>query len=179
MKPLVETLIPVIAPLLDRPFVLFGYSLGAAIAFETARGIRRETGADPLGLFACARRGPQLEIRHPPRHLLDDAAFKKVLRQLGGTPEEALANDELMDVLLPLLRADFELTETYVSAELAASASTAPELDKLCCPVQVYGGKGDVRRDPFLCAPPPARDSPRNWRIASSVDGGPVESSVI
>src|SRR5439155_1489615 len=57
MNQLVDSLVPVIAPLLDRPFALFGYSLGAAIAFETARGIKRELGADPLGLFACARRG--------------------------------------------------------------------------------------------------------------------------
>lgn len=135
MSALTAELTTILHPLLDRPFALFGYSLGAAIACETARAIARTHNLQPTHLYVCARRAPHLRSHCEPIHTLPEPAFKDKLRQLGGTPEEALNHPELLELILPLLRADFELNDTYL-------AQPAQEL--LACPIRAYGGVKDT-----------------------------------
>jgi medium-chain acyl-[acyl-carrier-protein] hydrolase len=116
----------------DLPFALFGHSSGALIAFEVARALRNHH-SSPTHLFVSGCRGPSVPERAKPIHALPDDAFIQELRRLGGTPEGILANKELMQVMLPTLRADFELSETYRYGHQ----------ESLECPITVLGGMQD------------------------------------
>lgn len=109
---LIDPLMEGLSPSLDRPFVMFGHSLGSVIAFEAAR--RAASLGRPLrALMVSGRRAPHLRARRPPVYLMDDRAFLDAVEQLNGTPPELLRDDVLMRTFLPSLRADFELNETY------------------------------------------------------------------
>lgn len=119
MAPLVSALKEGISALLDRPFALFGHSMGAAIALELARALCRDpaTAAVPMtGLIVSARVCPGTPPKRPPIHALADRDFIRELGGLGGTAAEVLGSTELMEVMLPLLRADFTLVETHRAA---------------------------------------------------------------
>jgi medium-chain acyl-[acyl-carrier-protein] hydrolase len=130
---LVQELRRVLEPYLDVPFAFFGHSLGGFISLELARALRRDRRGGLVQLFVAGARAPHLPSRLPPLHALPDAEFLDGLRRYEGSPDEALRNAELMSVLLPMLRADFSLTETYVYTE-------EPPLD---VPIAVFGGLGD------------------------------------
>lgn len=130
MDRLVDWLVEGLGPLLSQPFVLFGHSMGSLIAFELARRVRAEAGAEPLLLVAAGHRAPHLPDRRPPVHQLPDAEFMAAVGELGGTPATVLAHAELMDLFLPVLRADFTLCETY---------TPTPEVP-LTCPIVAVGG---------------------------------------
>ena len=120
---------------LDRPFGLFGHSMGALIAFEVAHALRRRGLRGPERLFVSGFRAPHMPDRWPLLHTLDDRAFVKELRELEGTPDEVAEHEELMALLLPTLRADVTLCETY-------RYQTAEPLD---VPITVFGGTRDPR----------------------------------
>jgi medium-chain acyl-[acyl-carrier-protein] hydrolase len=122
-------------PHLDMPFALFGHSMGALLAFEFARRVRRADGPQPLRLLISAHRAPQLPSPHPPITHLPDAEFVTEVRQrYGGVPDEVLAHAELMALLIPCLRADMALIEGYRCADESP----------LDCPVSAYGGLDDA-----------------------------------
>jgi len=135
LAPLVETLAHVLSPLLDKPFAFFGHSLGALISFELARQLRRQYGVHPVRLFVSAASAPQIPPASAPLHALSDSALLKALCRLNGTPAEVLEHAELMQLMLPTLRADFAVYETYVY-------SAEPPLN---CPVAAFGGLQDHR----------------------------------
>lgn len=118
MSPLVEAIVEAIGPLLDRPSALFGHSLGALLAFEVARALRSRGGAPPLALFVSGCRAPQLGDRRRRVHRLPREAFLEAVRELSGTPDEVLSSPELVELLLPMLRADFTVSETYRYVDL-------------------------------------------------------------
>jgi medium-chain acyl-[acyl-carrier-protein] hydrolase len=113
MELLAKAVLSEMRPYLDRPFAFFGHSMGAVISFEIARLLRREQTTLPIHLFVSGRPAPQ--IPEPKRYTynLPDPAFMKELLRLKGTPAEVLEHPELMQVVMPLLRADFELIQTY------------------------------------------------------------------
>lgn len=118
IRELVESIAKAILPLLDRPFAFFGHSLGALLAFETARELRRVGAASPTTLFVSACRAPQLPWPHPPvRHLEDLDLLTEVNRRYGSVPSVILADAELRGLLTPALRADMTLVETYTYIE--------------------------------------------------------------
>ncbi|MFL5884107.1 MAG: thioesterase II family protein [Thermoleophilaceae bacterium] len=100
-------------PRLDLPFAFFGHSMGALIAFETARALRDRGGPLPSILMVAGQAAPHLSAGTDTVHDLPDDEFQAHLRQMGGTPPEILESDELMRVLLPSLRADFQICDTY------------------------------------------------------------------
>ncbi|WP_051250932.1 thioesterase II family protein [Paenibacillus harenae] len=122
-----------IQPLLNMPFALFGHSMGALLAFETARQLIRKNKRTPDHLFVSGRSAPHLIHRNTKLHLLPDNELKNELRLLNGTPDAVLQNNELMDLLMPRLRADFEVCETY---------SYAVD-EPIHCPITAYGGMDD------------------------------------
>lgn len=110
----------------SRDFVFFGHSLGALLSFEVARALRRRGSISPAGLVVSGARAPQFMgsgERQRQCHDLPRDELIEHLRSLGGTPREVLELPELMDFLLPALRADFKICETYhyvAEAPLAA-----------------------------------------------------------
>jgi surfactin synthase thioesterase subunit len=112
-----EDLLPDLAaalfPYLDLPFALFGHSMGALIAFEFARYLQQRNKLIPVRLFVSGRKAPQFEDTGEAVYRLSDTDFISHLRQLNGTPEEILQNKDLMELVLPTLRADFELCDLY------------------------------------------------------------------
>jgi len=100
-------------PLLDRPFAFFGHSMGALIAFELCHWLRHTVQLMPAHLWVSAARAPQLAIEPPLMHRLPRADLIDRLQHYQGTPISVLNNSELMDLMLPVLRADFTLLETY------------------------------------------------------------------
>jgi medium-chain acyl-[acyl-carrier-protein] hydrolase len=123
----------VIRPLLDKPFVFFGHSMGAIIAFELARSLRLKFGREPQALFVSGRRAPNIPSSEPATYGLPTEEFIEELSKLDGTPKEVLANKELMEIMIPVLKADFQLVQTY------NFASDTP----LQCPITAYGGLQD------------------------------------
>ena len=100
-------------PYFDKPFAFFGHSMGALVSFELARWLRRNNGASPLYMFVSGHTAPQLPDTDEPIHTLPHDQFVERLRTLNGTPEDVLQNDELRDLVVPILRADFTICETY------------------------------------------------------------------
>jgi len=99
-------------PLLDRPFGFFGHSTGAVICFEVARVLRQRGLPQPRLLIASSQNAPGIKpVRI--RHQLSDPEFIEVLRGCNGTPDVVLKNPALLELLLPRIRADGAVYETY------------------------------------------------------------------
>lgn len=133
LSPLVQAIAQALLPHLDKPFAFFGHSMGGLVSFELARLLRREYDISPVHLFVSGRRAPQVPNPNPPIHALSEPEFLEELRRLNGTPKAVLENTELMQLLLPILRADFAVIETYVYAP-------GPTLE---CPITAFGGLQD------------------------------------
>jgi medium-chain acyl-[acyl-carrier-protein] hydrolase len=96
-----------------RPLILFGHSMGALIGFELARQLGDRTDATPAHLIVSGAQAPSLPHLEPPCRDLPKEKFIAELKRMGGTDDAILQNDELLDVLEPMLRADFTIAETY------------------------------------------------------------------
>jgi medium-chain acyl-[acyl-carrier-protein] hydrolase len=130
---LIELLAEVLSPSLSMPYAFFGHSMGALISFELARYLAEQACLVPAHLFISAHRAPQLPGRRSPLHTLSDAALLQELQRFQGASAAAFAEDELMALMLPALRADFRLCETY-------KYTPGPPL---ACPISVFGGRND------------------------------------
>jgi medium-chain acyl-[acyl-carrier-protein] hydrolase len=136
---------------LDKPYALFGHSMGAVIGFELARQMRRREQQTPLCLFVSGRRAPQLPCHIPPTYNLPEPEFVEMLRGLNGTPQEVLENAEMMRLMIPALRADFQVIQTY------HYAAESP----LDCPIIAFGGDCDEDATP---------EQMQAWRAQTNAD---------
>lgn len=130
---LVDAMHPQLLPHMDKPFAFYGHSNGGLMAFELARTLRRTGGPMPRHLFVGGRPAPQVVLEEELIHALPHDEFLAALRRFAGTPEEILQNAEIMELVEPLLRADFSLGETY---------RWVPEAP-LDLPISAYHGQGD------------------------------------
>ncbi len=133
MESLIRTLASEIEPFLNAPFAFFGHSMGAIIAFELARELRRRGKPLPAGLIASAARAPQFRLGYVPSPEPGDSEFLDQIQRLEGLPEDVLANEELRRLALPALRSDARLYTRYVYQ---------PDLP-LNIPIVTYGGQSD------------------------------------
>ena len=140
---LIQQLKPAILPHLTIPFAFFGHSMGALIAFELARSLHHTQSSLPQHLFVSACRAPQLPRHNPPRHTLSTPELITELHRLKGTPTEILNNDELMELLLPTIKADFGVVDTY----------TYKEHSPLPLPMKALGGQEDPEVSPEQLLP--------------------------
>lgn len=133
-----DELIPALAqalqPYLNVPYAFFGHSMGALVSFELTRYLRQQGTRLPEHLFLSAYRSPETTPDEP-LHALPEPALIKKLLELEGTSPELLANDELRQLLLPILRADFAVCESY----------QYQVQEPLECPITVLGGQQDKR----------------------------------
>ena len=133
---LTESFLREIQSLLDKPFALFGHSMGGLIAFELARTLRQQNLPQPKFLFVSACAAPQFLDSNPLIHALPDDEFLDALKKFNGIPAEILNQPEAVKLILPSLRADFEAVETY------RFDSNEPPLD---IPIIAFGGLDDPR----------------------------------
>jgi surfactin synthase thioesterase subunit len=136
-------------PYLDRPYALFGHSTGSLVAFEVARRLSAGGQLGPSAVIVSGRRGPGVPSRRPILHRLPDAEFLAEVVRLGGMPDEIVTAPDLLELVLPVLRADYELSETYHRLPGAG----------LTCPVAAYMGAADPEVD---------HEGLRGWRRETS-----------
>lgn len=118
---------------LERPFIFFGHSIGALIAFEFVRLLRKNGVPQPKHLIVSGTKAPQVPLKRAPIHNLPDSTLTKKIREYNGIPNDILENPELMSIFLPIIRADFSISETYqYNIEEA-----------LTCPITALGGLSD------------------------------------
>lgn len=132
MAEVVAEVIDNIHPHLNLPYLFFGHSLGAKVAYATAKEILIKGFQLPAYLIASACQAPHLPLNRKILYVLEDEEFLQELNRYEGTPKEIMDNQELMELLLPMIKADFEVYETYHTAPI-----------KLDCPIRVLGGIED------------------------------------
>lgn len=131
---LAEQLAVQLRPYTEKPFALFGHSVGALLAFELTRSLRRQHSPMPRVLFLSARGAPHLPLRRKPLYRLSDAAFLQEVRAIGGTPAAVFESQAVLDLVLPALRADCTALDTY---------RFVPDA-RLDCPLVLYAGRQDT-----------------------------------
>jgi medium-chain acyl-[acyl-carrier-protein] hydrolase len=131
-------LAPEIIAMVRPPYAIFGHSTGALCAFELSREIRRLDGPLPVHLFLAGRRAPRIPMPRTELAGLPVDELAAVLRRLGGTPEDVLANPDLLRLLQPLLAADFCVNEVY-------SYRAEPRLP---VPITTFASTRDPMADP-------------------------------
>ncbi|GAA1964526.1 thioesterase II family protein [Catenulispora subtropica] len=134
---IVDALADAMAPHLDRPFALFGHSFGGLLSYELARRLEA-AGARPLHVFISGAAPEPPRAPEPPVATLTDDAFLARVRALGGLDPDVLAHPDLVDLVLPALRADYEAAEAHTWDPAAA----------VTAPVTALGGLHDPAAPP-------------------------------
>ncbi|WP_336317607.1 thioesterase II family protein [Streptomyces lavendofoliae] len=132
LEVIADTLCELFQVHVDEPFAVFGHSMGALIALVLARKLSRKHGREPVRLFFASCNAPLPERPLPALGRLDDAGLRAQLSALG-LPDEVLADEELMEITLPLVRADLHVADAYLDR--------SPE--RLHCPVTAFHGADD------------------------------------
>lgn len=135
MASLVDALCGDIIAYLDRPFAFFGHSMGALVAFSLAQALVERAGIRPDHLFLSGARAPHLMPLLPEFHKLPHDELISALYALGGLPDEIMAIRELLDLFIPVIRADLMISETYWVKKPAP----------VMVPITVLGGGNDPR----------------------------------
>jgi surfactin synthase thioesterase subunit len=133
IKSLIEQILPPVTRELDGPYAIFGHSMGALVGFELACALRDAGFGEPTRLVVSAYHSAHVSRRHPPIRDASDAIVLDQVRSLGGAPEELLASAEYLAMMLPMLRADLAVIETY----------RFEPRPPLTCPVVAVGGQDD------------------------------------
>lgn len=118
----------------DRPFAVVGFSFGSLVAFEWIRFLRNSSKQLPIHFFPFALRAPQLAMERPFIHNLNNDEFLKTMSErYGGIPDVVLQDPEMLEIILPPLRADMRALEAYVYSEE----------EKLNLPITAVSGASD------------------------------------
>jgi medium-chain acyl-[acyl-carrier-protein] hydrolase len=133
LAPLVEAVADALAPHLEQPYLFFGHSLGSLISFELSCYLRNQGRSSPLHLLLSGHRAPHRPPLNPPIHQANNQLFLERIKNMGGTPDKFFEMKELVEMMLPALRADFTAWETY-------QYEPKPPLD---IPITVFGSDGD------------------------------------
>ncbi|MFA0812843.1 thioesterase II family protein [Microbulbifer epialgicus] len=133
MYSLVTDMYQAIEPYLDKPYVIFGHSVGSRVGFELVRSIKQNGKLMPIHFFASGSRAPNICGATKKIYNLPESEFIKELMSFNGTPKELFKNRELLSLLIPLLRADFQISEDY--------QFTGDECLK--CDLSIFSGESD------------------------------------
>ncbi|MFF8593290.1 thioesterase II family protein [Streptomyces sp. NPDC015220] len=108
----VDFLVPRLRPLLTGPYAVFGHSMGALIAFETARELSR-TGVPPVWVGLSGASAPGHSPDRGRRHLWSREQLTAFMRKAGGTPESVFGMPDVLDRMMRVLRGDLAIVDTY------------------------------------------------------------------
>lgn len=141
MEPAIETISMVVEMLfseirsrIDKSFVFFGHSLGSIISFELTRKLRERYRLQPIHMFVAGIGAPQILNWNSPIYDFPETDFlEKLQRRYGGIPEEILQNPDILQLVLPSLRASIKMYECYKYVES----------DPLDCDITAFGGYQD------------------------------------
>lgn len=136
MNSLVAEILKSKALIHEMPCIFFGHSLGSRIAYETCCQLGANQLALPLHLIVSGSKAAHINDKPKHVHDLPEQAFITELRRLNGTPAEILENSEILSLLIPLLRADFKISECYKA-----------EGNTIHTPITALGGEQDVDVD--------------------------------
>ncbi|KAK1804878.1 hypothetical protein P4O66_019131 [Electrophorus voltai] len=142
MQEILDEVIDVLLPeLKEKPFALFGHSFGAITTYAFAEYMKKVHNLEPVHVFLSGTSAPYSETRlqAPRRSQLSDEEFLQWMTSIGGTPPEILANNEVLKLFLPALKADLSVVENY--------RCSRPTHSFLSCPVSCFDGKEDVPHD--------------------------------
>ena len=135
---LIEGITRGIADYLDKPYAIFGHSMGALLALDLAQSMRAHGLREPSYLFVSGRNATHVPMKHGSIHRMPDDEFLDALAsRYGGLPQEILDTPDLLELYLPILRADLTLLETHQYQQLGP----------LDCPISAFSGRG--RRECF------------------------------
>lgn len=138
LEDIIPSLLEAIGPQLFGPWAVFGHSFGGLVAYETARAAIRDGYQQPEGVFVSACRPPDVASRFPKLlHTLSDDDLIAALEDLGASPSPVLSDPEMRRLVLPAVRADIELCETY---------EFVPD-DVLEAPITAFSGADDHHAD--------------------------------
>lgn len=141
MKALVNEIMQHSEFITQIPYVFFGHSLGSRVAFELSCQLKNLGKSMPEYFIASGSRAPHLPNEKGITYNLPQQEFIQELKSLNGTPKDVLSNSDLMDLLIPILRADFKIAETYQAQEV-----------KMPYPILVLHGKEDSGIKPHQLA---------------------------
>ena len=133
MRSLVSPMAEGLEFLINLPYAILGFSMGALAGFELSRTLRHLHCQEPAVLLAVAQNAPSAPLERPPAHLMSDEELRASLHRSGGMSEEALGNPRLMRLFLPVLRADYSVVDTY-SYKIE---------NPLHCPIDLFVGTDD------------------------------------
>lgn len=133
LEPLVASLHDELRPYFDIPFAFLGHSMGGLLSYELAARLEREGQTQPALIFVSAHRAPHLPPKTADTYLVDNQQLLSKLKKLGGTPHQVLENNSLMEMMLPIVRDDFAVCDTYTYAAKPA----------LNCPIVALAGLHD------------------------------------
>lgn len=132
MQDLVNSLYNALTSLISEPYVIFGHSLGSGVGYELLKKLINNGQPLPLCFLASGGRAPHVEKQKLNINTLSDDEFKERLIKLNGTPPDILENREILDLFMPVLRADFKIADDYSGSVCCID-----------CPVTVLGGTDD------------------------------------
>ncbi|KAM6959147.1 S-acyl fatty acid synthase thioesterase, medium chain [Aplochiton taeniatus] len=142
MQQIVDEVIDVLVPVLkEKPFALFGHSMGAITSFAVATALKKIHKLEPIHIFLSGASAPYSETRisAPKRSNQSDEDFLTWMTSIGGTPPELLANPEVLKLFLPALKSDLQIVEDY--------SCNQPDSPLISCPVTCFDGKQDISHD--------------------------------
>jgi len=132
---LVEHVLPEVAALDDRPLVLFGHSMGAMLAFETAVALAAAGVQSVTRLFVSARRPFDIPDLWPPiGHLHDEEFLEQLERRYGPIPPEVRNEPDVVSLFLPIMKADIRALESHQSGS---------QPGRVPFPIHAWGGRSD------------------------------------
>lgn len=99
--------------IIEDEYAIFGHSMGSLLAFELCHKIIENNGKIPKHIFFSGYKAPHCQRKKRILHKLPDAEFMNEVIKLGGTPIEVIENKELYNLVIPILRSDFKMLETY------------------------------------------------------------------
>jgi medium-chain acyl-[acyl-carrier-protein] hydrolase len=132
---IIDQLVNNIYHLLAKPFIFLGHSLGGSIAFELAKKLRKLNYGLPFHLFIVGREGPRIPPDSP-KHNVSNKELIDYLRLQSGTHNDIFNNEDLLELLLPIVRCDLKLADTYFKYY--------KKEEPLPCPITVFWGTSEV-----------------------------------